>query len=221
MEVLRKEKKLCLSCMQEHPIDIVKVEEHEMFRGVKVRFHSIYEYCPYTDEYSETEEMIRANGLAVKDAYRKELSLLTSDEIKKKREKYCISQKDFSEVLNWGAATITRYENHQIQDRAHDDILRKINEDPSWFIEMLKRAEGKISPKKYAEYLKNALRHIRKDKNPYSNIRINNKVSFDVASIACASFGVSSSPTFGSSLIYRENQSKESIVNNGKVIVAI
>lgn len=49
------------------------------------------------------------------------------------RDKYEVSQKDFSEVLDWGRATITRYENHQVQDRAHDDVLRTIDSDPKWF----------------------------------------------------------------------------------------
>jgi DNA-binding transcriptional regulator YiaG len=67
---------------------------------------------------------------------------LTSNEIISLREKYGVSQKDLSEILDWGKATITSYENHQVQDRAHDDILRKIDPDPEWFIEMLKRAKG-------------------------------------------------------------------------------
>ncbi len=55
------------------------------------------------------------------------MGLLTSDEIIKIREKYGISQKEFSEVLGWGGrATITRYENHQVQDRVHDDVLKKL-----------------------------------------------------------------------------------------------
>ncbi len=72
----------------------------------------------------------------------KKVGLLTSNEIISLREKYGVSQKDLSEILDWGKATITSYENHQVQDRAHDDILRKIDPDPEWFIEMLKRAKG-------------------------------------------------------------------------------
>jgi len=112
--------------------------------------------------------MIRSNSLAVKDAYRIEVGLLTSNEIKSIREKYKISQKEFSEVLNWGKATITRYENHQVQDRAHDDILRKIDSDPKWFLEMLKRAKDRISTRMYSEYYRNAYELYAKKNNPYS-----------------------------------------------------
>jgi len=152
VKIIKSEHKLCFSCMEEHKVDTVEVIEQEAFKGVEVEFTANYEYCPNTDEYIESEEMIRANSLAVKDAYRKIVGLLTSEDIKNIREKYEISQKDFSEVLDWGRATITRYENHQVQDRAHDDILRKIDSDPKWLLDLLKRAKGSLSPKAYAKY---------------------------------------------------------------------
>ena len=136
MERIKSEKKLCVLCMEEHEVDIVEVVDEEFFKGEEVTFPATYEYCSCADEYLETEEMMKTNSLAMKDAYREKVGLLTSREIIAIREKYGISQKDFSEVLDWGKATITRYENHQVQDRAHDDVLRKIDSDPKWFLEM-------------------------------------------------------------------------------------
>lgn len=153
--------------MEEHDVDIVEVIDNEIFKGEEVAFTSTYEYCSNADELLETEEMIKANSLAMKDAYRKKVGLLTSSEIKNIREKYGISQKDFSEVLDWGMATITRYENHQVQDRAHDDVLRKIDSDPKWFLEMLQRAKKKISVKAYCAYYHEASEQFKKKKNQY------------------------------------------------------
>ena len=112
MRTIKKELKQCFSCMEEHEIEIVEVEETDTFKGESVTFNAIYEYCVNADEYSETEELMRSNSLAQKDAYRKQVGLLTSSEIKRIREKYRISQKEFSEILGWSPATITRYENH-------------------------------------------------------------------------------------------------------------
>lgn len=50
------------------------------------------------------------------------------------RSKYGISQTDLSTILGWGGKTITRYESHQVQDAAHDFILRKIDDDPECFL---------------------------------------------------------------------------------------
>lgn len=97
----------------------------------------------------------------------KKVGLLTSSEIINIREKYGVSQKDFSEILDWGKATITRYENHQVQDRAHDDVLRKIDADPRWFLEMLKRAKGHISEKAFHKYFHQASNQFKNKRNQY------------------------------------------------------
>ncbi len=167
MRTMKREKKLCLICMEEHEVQTVVLEDTEEFKGKEVSFEAIYEYCDVADEFLETEEMIRANSLAMKDAYRGKVGLLTSAEIIAIRDKYGISQKDFSEILDWGGATITRYENHQVQDRAHDDILRKIDFDPKWFLQMLTRAKAKISKKKYEEYYKVASETYKRTQNRY------------------------------------------------------
>ncbi len=101
--------KLCLICMEEHEVDIVEVIDTEEFKGEEISFKATYEYCSQADEYLETEEMIKTNSLAMKDAYRKKIGLLTSDEIIAIRKKYDVSQKDFSDILGWGKATINRF----------------------------------------------------------------------------------------------------------------
>lgn len=152
MKVLKTEKKLCVICMEVHEVQTLIHTDTEVFKGEKVSFDAIYEYCANGDEYLETEEMMKANGLAIKDAYRVKMNLLTSKEIIAIRNKYGVSQKDFAEILDWEIGTFIRYENHQVQDRTHDDVLRKIDADPKWFLDMLKGAKGKISNDAYNKY---------------------------------------------------------------------
>ena len=67
---------------------------------------------------------------------------------------YGISQSDLCLLLGWGAKTITRYESHQVQDVAHDTILRKLKSDPEWFLDLLEAAKAQLpmaSFKKYRE----------------------------------------------------------------------
>lgn len=85
------------------------------------------------------------NDLNMKNAYRKKVGLLKSDEISGIREKYEISQKDFCILLGWGEKTITRYEGHQVQDKAHDSILRKIDSDSEWYISLLNDAKDNLA----------------------------------------------------------------------------
>ena len=83
------------------------------------------------------EKLLQENDIRLKDAYREAENLLTSSEIIAIRTKYGISQIDLCTLLGWGAKTITRYESHQVQDRAHDTILKKLDQDPEWFLSLL------------------------------------------------------------------------------------
>ena len=70
MKKIKSEKRLCLICMEEHEVDIVEIIDTEVFKDKKVNFKAVYQYCPIGDEFIETEEMIRLNSLAMKDAYK-------------------------------------------------------------------------------------------------------------------------------------------------------
>lgn len=167
MEILKTQNKLCLSCMEEHEVQEVAVPEENVFNGKVINYIATYEYCSYAEEYTQTEEMIRKNDVAFKDAYKKQMNLLTSDEIIAIRSIYDVSQKDFAIILGWGQATITRYENYQVQDTAHDDVLRKIKEDPKWFLKLLERSKENLSKKAYEKYSKAANTLIKSKKNEF------------------------------------------------------
>ena len=152
MNILKKEVKLCLACMEEHEVQTVLVTEKNIFKDEEIEYEAIYEYCEHTDEFLEPENLNTRNDISMKNAYRKKMNLLTSDEIVGIRNKYGISQSDLSLILGFGAKTITRYEGHFVQDTPHDNILRKINEDPAWYIQLLKSAEKKLTAESYHKY---------------------------------------------------------------------
>lgn len=138
--------------MEEHDVQIVEVQESNIFKGEKVEYTAFYEYCDLADEYLATEELIAINDIAMKNAYREQNRLLTTEEIVGIRDKYTISQKDLANLLGWGEKTITRYEGHQVQDMAHDCVLRKIDDDPEWFLELVEMGKERISRTAYEKY---------------------------------------------------------------------
>ena len=138
MTIIKSEKRLCTCCMEEHIVKTVILKEHTIFKNQNVSYDATYFYCDNANEYYMDEEQIQINDINMKDAYRKTQGLLTSKEINNIRRKYSISQSDLCALLGWGGKTITRYESHQVQDKAHDSILRKLDNDPEWFIYLLK-----------------------------------------------------------------------------------
>ena len=102
--------------------------------------------------------MISLNDIAVKNAYRKAVGLLTPMK-SKPLEANMVLASSVSTLLGWGAKTITRYEGHQAQDLP-TILFYKIDSDPQWFLILLKQT--KISFLKQPIKILLALNSLRK-----------------------------------------------------------
>lgn len=167
MKIIKSEKRLCSCCMEEHEVKTVLVEDIENFKNVDVNFKAYYFFCDIAEELYMNEQQMQENDIRMKDAYRKSQGLLTSKEIYKIRKKYNISQNDLCILLGWGKKTITRYESHQVQDKAHDTILKKIDNDPEWFLSLLNDVKSNLSVEAYQKYLSTATSLYEKDQDTY------------------------------------------------------
>lgn len=167
MKIIKSEKRICPCCMEEHEVKTVKIKEQANFKDHHVNYDAVYTYCDAADELYMDERQIQDNDIRLKDAYRRTEGLLTSDEISDIRSKYGITQSDLCTLLGWGGKTITRYESHQVQDRAHDTILKKIYRDPEWFLSLLKDSKNNLSEEAYQKYLGAANAFYEADQDQY------------------------------------------------------
>lgn len=167
MKIVKRENRLCTCCMEEHEVKTVIVSERTTFKDVKVDYDASYLYCDIAEEFYADEELLQENDISLKNEYRKKEGLLTSYEISGIREKYGISQKDLCTVLGWGGKTVTRYEGHQVQDRAHDMILKKIDEDSEWYISLLNDARDSLPIEAYRKYMNVATSLYEDNKDAY------------------------------------------------------
>lgn len=156
MKIIKSERRLCTCCMEEHEVKTVLVKENTIFKNVDVNYEPSYLFCDKANELYMDESQIQENDIKMKDAYRMQEGLLTSGEISKIRAQYGVSQCDLCILLGWGGKTITRYESHQVQDKAHDTILRKIELDPEWFLTLLDDAKFKLRGTAYRKYFEMA-----------------------------------------------------------------
>lgn len=167
MKMIKSEKRFCTCCMEEHEVKTVLVPEQTTFKNVKIGYEASYLYCDVAEELYMNEQQMQENDIRLKDAYRKEQGLLTSSEICSIRSKYRISQRDFCILLGWGGKTITRYEGHQVQDKAHDTILKKIDRDSEWFLSLLSDARESLAVETYQKYLDAATALYEKNQDLY------------------------------------------------------
>lgn len=153
MRIIKSINQTCFICGEVHNLLSIQETTVGYYKGVEIVYDGVFDFCDRANEMYESEEWMSANRLSMIDVYRKTVGLLSSKQIIAIRDHYKISQKDFAEVLEWGLATITRHETDQVQDRIHDDVLRKLDEDPLWFIQLLKRSKEKFSEKTYQKYM--------------------------------------------------------------------
>lgn len=156
MKIVKSERRLCPCCMEEHEVKTVLVREEATFKNKKIKYEASYWFCNLAEELYMDEQQMKENDIRLKNAYRESKGLLTSFEISDIRAKYGISQSDLCLLLGWGGKTITRYESHQVQDRAHDTILKKIAQDPEWFLSLLNDAKASFALESYRRYLEYA-----------------------------------------------------------------
>ena len=167
MKIINSVKAMCPCCMCKHEIKTVEINETESYKNVTVNYTAVYQYCDEADELYADEQQIQDNDTRLKDAYRVHEGLLTSTDIIGIRAQYGISQSDLCTLLGWGGKTITRYESHQVQDRAHDTILKKLNSDPEWFLSLLSASRGDISEIAYNKYYNKAIALCENDEDAY------------------------------------------------------
>lgn len=175
LKVFKTMNMLCPCCMQEHDVHSVSVLEQNTFKNVPIEYTAEYFYCDQTDEVYADELQMSSNDIAMKNAYRRKTGLLTSNEIASIRAKYGISQSDLCILLGWGGKTITRYESHQVQDIAHDTILRKLDSDPEWFLQLLQIEKDRISTASYSKYMDTATMLFERDHDLYLKSAIMSK----------------------------------------------
>lgn len=68
MELLSMRKMLCISCMEEHDVQIVRTTGQNIFKGVEVTYPCNYYYCDRADELYADESMIVQNDSKMKNA---------------------------------------------------------------------------------------------------------------------------------------------------------
>lgn len=166
-KIIKSEKRLCTCCMEEHEVKTVLVKEEATFKNRKVFYEASYFYCNAAEELYMDEQQMQENDIRLKDAYREAEGLLTSGDISGIRAKYGITQSDLCILLGWGGKTITRYESHQVQDKAHDTILKKIDRDPEWFLSLLNDAREKLSTESFQKYLTAGTSLYEEDRDSY------------------------------------------------------
>ena len=153
IKILKKEKRFCTVCEEEHEVELCEVLSESTVKGEKIQYYKQYYRCnKFKDKNTfMTGKMWNIELLNQIDAYRIKNNLLTSFEIKQIRDKYKVTQSELSFLLGLGEITITRYETKQIQEVSNDNMLKEIYNNALLALNLLERNKEKFSEKRYQE----------------------------------------------------------------------
>jgi len=101
-----------------------KTKKTITFRGVKIIVPTEHYRCTTCGIEAGTVEQTARIQKTIADAYRREVNLLTGDEIVEKRKRLSLTQEGLAKRMNVGIASIKRWEGGTIQSKSMDHALR-------------------------------------------------------------------------------------------------
>lgn len=126
----------CPYCEKETKIkEDIKAIEYEI-RGEIIPIEVKLLICEKGHEFDDPKSDDDSVDRAYRE-YRNRAGLLQPEEIKELRLSYDLTQKELSNLIGWGGATLSRYENGALQSESHDRLLKMIR-DPKNLLSILK-----------------------------------------------------------------------------------
>lgn len=104
-------------------------------------------YCKVHNEELFHQKFDRENQQKAFDIYRKANGLVTVDEIKETREKYNLTQREYSYLLGFGEITISRYERGSLPTKAQSQLIED-SKRPEQMQRLFEENADKISSQK-------------------------------------------------------------------------
>jgi len=140
-------KGICPNCEKETELKFVTAIEEIIVRGEAITTNVEYLKCEecgseFRDPSSQKDPLETAYR-----EYRQRHGMLQPEKIRELREQYGLTQQEMSNLLGWGGATLSRYENGALQDEAHETILRLIQE-PHNLLELIEQKPDALEEKK-------------------------------------------------------------------------
>ena len=135
----------CSTCRDEVEVEIKDVKKTKIIKGVEIKYDYKEVYCKDCGTELIVNEIRDENLIKMNEAYRKETDTIYIEEIQQILEKYSIGKRPLSLLLGWGETTLTRFLDGDVPSKAYSDLLKKINIDKDFFLEVLTRNKEKIS----------------------------------------------------------------------------
>lgn len=119
---------ICPYCEKVSKLEFIKRRDTIKVRGESIEVEDQFFRCMKCgNEFEQPQSTHDVLDLAYRE-YRRRHNMLQPEDIRALRKKYNFTQKELANLLSWGEATLSRYEQGQLQSDAHEKILRVLME---------------------------------------------------------------------------------------------
>lgn len=115
----------CVECDRDVTAAIVRRPETLKVRGELVEYDGRVAVCPLCGAVIADSRVEEGNLERAYDAYRQRHAIMSPREIRRLRERYGLSLREFSRFLGFGEQTVARYEYGALPDELHAGTLRR------------------------------------------------------------------------------------------------
>jgi len=140
-------KGVCPNCEKISELEhIITIEELNV-RGEIIKVEVEYYKCAECGEEFENPSSKDDPLEKAYREYRRKHGMIQPEEIREMRKLYGLTQKELSNLIGWGGATLSRYENGALQDDAHDRVLQLVK-NPENLNRLITKNESLLPEKK-------------------------------------------------------------------------
>ena len=144
----------CNEC--EDLVEFVAKDEcvEEEFKGERIRYKFKVGRCKYCNcEVATDTDYNSRKSKAKIEAYKKQLGLITLEEITEILKKYDIGKETLADIAGFGKVTVKRYYDGVIPSREYSDILLRILREENYFMELVEINKYKLKDVSYRKII--------------------------------------------------------------------
>lgn len=139
----------CEYCMSENDYKVHSVNKTSRLKNEKIDYTAKEAVCNICGNEVFISEICDYNLEKLYEQYRKIHNIISVEEIKHILIEYCIDEEALALLLRWKSGTVNRYLEGDMPVNFHSEILKKICEDPNYYLDLLKNNKERITPIDY------------------------------------------------------------------------
>jgi len=139
----------CEKCRKEVNYTITEKNMAGKIKGTEYEYKGKEARCAECGSYVYIPQINDDNLESLYNEYRKRSGIISLADVRLIPQKYKIGKRPLSVLLGWGEQTFSRYYDGDVPSKQYSEILKKVCNEPSYFLEILESGKDLIKPASY------------------------------------------------------------------------